>query len=167
MRNLTLQKISVAGLLICTAILLGAAYIEMYYYLPPCPLCTLQRIFFGMLALIFLLGSMINWHKAYRYLYTLLILLFASTGFLIALRQFWLQYFAPPQQISCGASLSRLMEIYPFFTAIKAALAGGTICSKVDFTILTMSLAGWSVILFGIFVIGTIYILYLQKKRRL
>lgn len=167
MQDLTLRKISVVALLICATILLSAVYIEIYYYLPPCPLCTLQRIFYGLLAIMFLLGSVISWRNSYRYIYTCLVFIFASSGFLIALRQFWLQYFSPPQQISCGASLSRLMEIYPFMSAIKAALAGGTTCSQIDFTILTISLAGWSVMLFGIFIIGSLYLFYLQKKRRL
>lgn len=163
--NITLRKLSFVGFLICSSALIGAVILEQQYMLSPCPMCMLQRIAFACLGFTFLVGTVIHFKSALRYVYSLVILLFATIGFAIAAKQFWLQYFAPPQKISCSAGLERLIEAYPILDALKIALRGSAACSVIDFTIFTISISGWSVIMFGTFIVLTIYIIYLQKKR--
>lgn len=165
MFNITLRKLSFVGFLICSAALIGAVIIEHRYLLSPCPMCMLQRIVFACLGFVFLVGTVFHFKSALRYVYSIVILLFSIIGFAIAAKQFWLQYFAPPQKISCSAGLERLIEAYPILDALKIALRGSSECAAIDFTILTISIPGWSVIMFGTFIVLTIYILYLQKKR--
>jgi disulfide bond formation protein DsbB len=130
-------------------------------------MCTLQRIVFLGMAIVFLIGTIVNFKSALRYICPILILVLSSLGFLIAARQFWLQYFAPPQLTSCTASLERLIQAYPILDALKVALHGSPDCAKVDFTVFTISIAGWSVFMFGTFILLTTYVIYLQKKRRI
>lgn len=163
--NITLRQISILCFLICAAVLVGAVYIEENFLVAPCPLCMLQRFVYGAMACVFLIGSIFTFKSISRYVYSITILIFASLGFSIASYQFWLQYFAPPQKISCSASLTRLIELHPFLDALKMAFAGSPECARIDFTIFTISIAGWSVILFGIFVILTLYVIRLQKNR--
>lgn len=163
----TLRNISIIGFLICAASLVAAHFLEYEYMVSPCPMCMLQRLVFWVLGGIFLLGVVVNFKTAVKYLYSASVIFLASIGFIIALRQFWLQYFAPPQTSSCSASLERLINLYPFLDALKMALSGSSECSTIDFTILTISIAGWSVILFGAFIIIGCYVIYLQKKGRI
>jgi disulfide bond formation protein DsbB len=163
---INLRALSVLGCVICIAVLAAAIHIENEYMLAPCPLCMLQRIVFGMLGAVFLLGALLpKIANMIHKIYCALIILVAGTGLGIATRQFWLQYFAPPQKLSCSAGLGHLIEMYPIFDALKIALTGSADCATVDFTILTISFAGWSVILFGLFVIIGIYIMFSQIGR--
>lgn len=164
---LTLRNISIIGFIICAACLGAAHYLEYEYMMAPCPMCMLQRAVFWALGGIFLLGAIFNFKNSLKYFYSGLIILLSSTGLAIALRQFWLQYFAPPQTVSCSASLERLIDLYPFLDALKMALSGSSECSTIEFTIFTISIAGWSVILFGSFIIVSCYIIYLLKKGRI
>lgn len=163
----SLQGLSLLGLIICVLALTAALLIEQQYLLSPCPLCTLQRLVFIVLAATFSVGTIFKLKSFWRYVYSLVILILSATGFGIAAYQFWLQYFAPPQQMSCSASLRRLIEVHPMLDALKMAFHGSSECATIDFTILTISVAGWSLILFGAFIILTLYALYLQKKRRI
>lgn len=164
---LTLRKLSLLSLLVCLAVILAAIFIERQYMLSPCPLCMLQRIVLICLSGIFLLGSIFSLKNILRYIYTVSILFISATGFAIALRQFWLQYYAPPRLTSCSAGLERLIEVYPILDALKLALIGSAECANIDFTVMTISLAGLSTIMFGLFTILTLYVIYAQKKRRL
>lgn len=145
--------------------MLAALFIENKYLLSPCPLCMLQRIVLICLGCLFLFGCIFSFKTALRYVYSGAILFISIIGFAIATRQFWLQYYAKSQLLSCSASLQYLIEQHPLLDALKVALTGSADCAKIDFTILTISLAGLSTILFGLFAILTLYVIYAQKKR--
>lgn len=162
---MNLRLISLIGLLICAAVLGAAEYLEHTYMLATCPLCILQRIVFLALGIVFLAGTILKINGRLGYLYLIVCSIFTLIGTAIATRQFWLQYFAPPQKLSCAASLSHLVDIYPFLEALKVALAGTGECAKVDFTIFTISIAGWSLFLFGSMFILTLYLLYRYTQR--
>jgi disulfide bond formation protein DsbB len=165
--TLTLRNLSIIGFIICAVSLGAAHYLEYEYMISPCPMCMLQRLVFWALGSVFLLGAIFNFKSWVRYAYSLVIMLLSGIGFTIATRQFWLQHFAPPQTVSCSASLERLIDLYPFLDALKMALTGSSECATIDFTIFTISIAGWSVFLFGSLIIVSCYVLYLQKKGRI
>lgn len=164
---MTLRNFSTLGLLICISAIAGAHYLEYEYMLAPCPMCMLQRCIFWMLGGVFLIGVVFKLKGKIGYLYSGIVILLSSAGLAIAMRQVWLQYFAPPQQSSCSASLERLIELYPILHALKLALSGSSECANIDFTFLNISVAGWSMILFASFIIVGLYIIFLQKKRRI
>ncbi len=163
--TITLRKLSILGFLICLSALAGAIFLEEQYLASPCPLCMLQRMVYVLLGITFVFGIIFRLQSILKYFYTGIIFLISLLGFSIAAYQFWLQYFAPPQRISCTASLQRLIETYPFLDALKMAFTNSPECARVDFTIFTISIAGWSVIFFGLFIIVTSYVIYMQKKR--
>lgn len=165
--TITLRKLSLIGFLVCAFALIGAVYVEKHYLLSPCPLCMLQRIAYAGLAVLFLIGSIFNFKSFLRYIYSTAVVLFAGAGFLLAAYQFRLQYFAAPQKMSCSASLTRLIELHPFLDALKIALTGSPECSRIDLLILGISLAGWSTIIFGLMIILTLYVLYLEAKKKI
>lgn len=164
---MSLQNISLLGLLVCVGVLAGAYYLEYEYMLAACPLCILQRIIFFGLGITFIIGSIFKISGRLRYVYTSSIVLLASTGLAIASRQLWLQYIAPPQKVSCSASLQHLLDIHPVFDALKISLMGTSDCATIDFTILGLSIAAWSFAIFAATVMGFVYVLWLQKNRRI
>jgi disulfide bond formation protein DsbB len=164
---MSLQKISIIGFLICAAVLCAAYYLEYQYMLAACPLCILQRIVFMALGLVFLIGIIIKFKDFMVYLYGGSIILLSLCGAALAGRQIWLQYFAPPQKISCSASLSHLLEIYPFLSALKIALAGSGECAIIDFKIFGLSIAAWSLVIFSAIALTMLYTICWQKKRRI
>jgi disulfide bond formation protein DsbB len=159
-----LRTLSLFGLIICAVVLISAIYLEYAYMLASCPLCILQRMVYVAIGAVFLIGTIFRISGIAGYFYIGLNILLASIGTAIATRQFWLQYFAPPQKVSCAADLQHLMSMYPILEALKIALQGSGECAKVDFTILTISFAGWSLFLFGTLVILWFYMLYKYSK---
>jgi disulfide bond formation protein DsbB len=147
-----LRTLAWIGFSICLAAIGGAKYIEYQYMLGGCPLCILQRIIFYVLGFLFLIGAIFKFKRGtfLTYVYGTSISLIALIGAMLAERQLWLQYFAPPQAISCSASLERLLAIHPWFDALRIAIAGSSECATIDFTILGLSLAGWG---FGLFLL--------------
>ncbi len=165
--QISLKKLSILGLLICMAVLAAAFYLEYQFMLATCPLCILQRMAFAALSVVFLLGIIFPLRGLLVYIYSSLIILFAFGGAALAARQIWLQYFAPPQDVTCAASLSHLINIYPFLEAIKIALAGSGECATIDYTVLGLSLAAWSFILFSGMALAAGGVIWLQKKRQI
>lgn len=164
---MSLRILSILGLVICGSVLAAAIYVEQQYMLAACPLCVLQRMVYAALGVTFLFGIIFNFSGILRYVYLTTATIMASLGTAIAARQFWLQYFAPPQKTSCAASLEHLMSIYPILEVLKIALNGSAECANVDFTILTISIAGWSLFIFGSMLIVLLYLIYATKKRRI
>lgn len=155
------------GLVACICVLSTAYYLEQQYMLASCPLCILQRVIFMAMAVVFAYGCIGKLAGGMRYVYSSSLIIFSTLGMAIAGRQLWLQYFAPPQKLSCSASIQRLMELYPIFDVLKIILTGSGECAAIDFTILGLSIAAWSFGLFTLISAAMIYVLYLQKKRRI
>lgn len=143
-----IRKLSLFGLIMCIAAVGGALFLEHQYMLAVCPLCILQRIIFYALIPIFILGAVVQPRRLLGKVYSGITFLLALAGTLLASRQVWLQYFAPPQKITCSASLERLLKVHPFLDAMKLAVLGSGECAEIDFTIMGLSLAVWSLLLF-------------------
>lgn len=136
-------------LLICFA--LGSAeYLEMSQGLIPCPLCIFQRFIFAFLGVFLFFGAAMNLKTAGRVIIGFFTLFISTIGILFSGRQVWIQHF-PPTGGDCGASLHYLMKVYPLTDVIRRVFIGGTDCAKVDWQMLGLSLAQWSLILFVIF----------------
>jgi disulfide bond formation protein DsbB len=118
------------------------------------------------LGAVFLIGVIFKLSGIFGYIYLFLVNLITLAGSGVAARQFWLQYIAPPQKITCAASLEHLMEIYPFFDALKIVLIGSGDCSVIDFRILGMSIAAWSLLAFGTMFILALYFTYRYASKK-
>jgi len=70
----------------------------------------------------------------------------AGSGF--SIRQLWLQSLPEDQVPACGPPADYLMESFSFFEWLPMLLKGDGNCAKVDWTFLSLSIAGWMLIMF-------------------
>ena len=116
---MTMRNTYLVGFLIVVGLLSTSVYFQLVDGMTPCPLCTLQRITFGLLGMVFLAG--IIWHRKYfnRLIINLSCLLTSCLGIFFAGRQVWLQNFPPPGNAECGASLQYMMRFYRLMKSSK------------------------------------------------
>ena len=144
------------GFLACAGLLGYAIYSQYQLFLDPCPLCIFQRIAFAGLGVVFLLGGLHAPKGIWgRRSYGLLALIPASIGLGIAGRHVWLTTLPEDQVPECGPPLQFMMETNPLTEVIGKVLTGSGECAKVDWTLLSLSIPEWTLLLFlGLGVLG-------------
>ena len=146
------------GLTLCIAALGFAYYLEHHQYIQPCPLCLLQRGIYLLLALFFCLWSIPRstpfWVS--RSL-SVLIALICIVGMGLAGRQIWLEHLPPGDAPLCSASLERLLDIYPVLEVFRRILTTSGECARVMLRIVGLSLAEWSLVLFEVLLLLSLY----------
>ena len=146
------------GFLTCAGLIAFALYLQYYVSLEPCPLCMLQRVAFIVLGIFLLIGALHGPGRAGSRVYAGLAGLAALTGVGLAARHIWLQY-NPPQIASCSGDIYSQLERLPLGRVIVNALYATGDCAKVDWTLLGLSIAEWSLVWFAIFSAGAIALL--------
>ena len=153
------------GFLACTGLILIALYLQHFQNLEPCPLCMLQRVAFIALGIVFLIGALHGPGKTGSRIYALVSLIPGFTGLGLAIRHVWLQY-NPPEYVSCAGDFYSQLERMPLGRLIGNALRATGDCSKVDWTLLKLSIAEWSLIWFVILGVLSLYVLVKAPPRR-
>ncbi len=141
------RKLALAGFLICVGLIAFAIYLQHYEGLEPCPLCMLQRLAFAGLGLIFLVAAIHGPGKTGTRVYGVLALAMAITGAGFAIRHVWLQWY-PPELAACTADLFYQLRKFPVLSVIERALRATGDCAKIDWTLLGLSIAEWSLVWF-------------------
>jgi disulfide bond formation protein DsbB len=125
-----------------------AYYMQYQMGLEPCPLCMTQRIFViatGLVALVAFIHATIGQH--YKR-YSALSLLTSVTGGGFSMRQLYLQSLPPEQAPACGPGLGYMLENFPFMQALEIMLKGDGNCAEVVWTLMGISIPGWTLIAF-------------------
>lgn len=155
------------GFLACAGLLAYALYLEHVQGLIPCPLCTLQRGAFVLLAIVFLIGGL---HapstRGGRGFYGFLALAAAGLGISIAGRHVWLQSLPPDQVPACGPDLGYMMEAFPLGDVVRKVLTGSGECAKVDWTFLGLSMPAWALVWFVALALWALYAAFKRRKSR-
>lgn len=144
----SIRTIDFLAFLLCAGLLGTAFYFELVMKLEPCPLCIVQRLVFILLAILFLISSLINFERITRLYYHLFISLMAGFGIFTAARQVWIEHLPPGQVPSCGASLHYLFQILPFTQALQVVFQGSGSCAKVTWRFLGLSMPTWALMFF-------------------
>ena len=152
------------GFLACSGLILIALYLQHFQNLEPCPLCMLQRVAFIALGLVFLIGALHGPGKTGNRVYALVSLIPALTGLGLEVRHVWLQYY-PPEYVSCAGDFYSQLERMPLGRLISNALRATGDCSKVDWTMLHLSVAEWSLIWFVLLTIVSLFVLVRKTPR--
>lgn len=137
------------GLGICGALIGSAFYLQYVEGLEPCPMCMAQRIMLYLASMVFLLGALHNPQQIGRRIYAGVILLAALGGAGLASRQLWLQGLPEDQVPACGPDLDYMLEVFPWQEIITVMLRGSGDCAEVQWTFLSLSIPGWSLLWFA------------------
>lgn len=149
-------------LVIC-AILGTSYYLEIHDGIMPCPLCTLQRGSFALLAFTFFLGIFLSRVAILRRIIPLLGILFSIVGGLLAGRQVYLQMFSQGDHESCGVSLEYMVKVLPLQEVMQKVFAGSAECTQKTFELFTLSMPQWALILFVGFGVTSVYLLFSKR----
>lgn len=163
MTSLSTRACFTIGFAVCAGLLGFALYLQYFANLEPCPLCMLQRVAFIFLGLVYLIGALHGPARAGYRVYAGLAAATAATGVGLAARHVWLQY-NPPQFASCAGDLYSQLERLPLGRVIANAIRATGDCAKVDWTLLHLSIAEWSLVWFVLFTLGTLGLLLRRPK---
>lgn len=133
----------VAAIAACFGVALYTQYVDG---LQPCPLCMTQRGFYLLTGLCALLGALHNRRHA---VYGALVALAALGGAAVAGRQVWLQHLPKDQVPACGPTLEYMLQTLPMGEVVANMFKGDGNCALVDWTLLGLSMAEWSLLCFA------------------
>lgn len=159
-----------ARLACALAALAGAGLLGFGYFLQhvkglePCPLCLVQRGFFYLLIVVFLLCAIHGPRGWGQRLYGFAAMLFAAGGFATASRQVWLQHLPPDKVPACGPDLAFMLENLPLARTLEKLFAGSGQCAEVQWTFLSLSIAEWALAWFAAFFLLGLWLLIRQPK---
>ena len=77
---------------------------------------------------------------------------------MVAGRQVWLQSLPEDEVPLCGPPLEYILEVFPFGDLLNALLMGDGSCAEIPWQFLGLSMAGWSLIWFALFLILSILV---------
>lgn len=151
------------GLMAACVILAVSIYLQLVDGLLPCPLCTLQRFSFAILAVLFLFGILLYRNQAGRWLINILALVFSIIGIVFAGRQVWLQQ-VHPNGGECGVSLDYMLQVLPLNEVMQKVFAGSAECSQRGWEFLYLNMAEWALACFIGFILLIGYLLIKEFK---
>ncbi len=132
----------------CAGLILTALYMQHYMDMAPCALCITQRVFIIVVGLLALVGAIQNPAPLGRRIYAGLGLLAAIIGGAFSSRHIWLQSLPEDLVPACGPSLDYLLETFPLREALEVLLRGDGNCAEVSWTLLGISIPGWTLVAF-------------------
>lgn len=142
------------GALVCTGLMSFALYAQYGLQLEPCPLCVLQRVAVIACGVVLLLGAIHNPGRIGAAIYSLLVVLFAAGGAVVAGRHVWLQSLPPDQVPACGAGLYYMLETMPFAEVLATVFRGDGNCAVIEWRFLDLSMPGWTLVFFLTFAVA-------------
>lgn len=153
------KALFVYGLVLVLAGLSIALYLQFFNGLEACALCIFQRlayIAYGLIALVAIIQNPSGWGAR---IYAFFQIPIALTGLSIAVRQVWLQNLPVDQVPACGPGINYLLQQFPVIKVVQVVWAGSSDCAMVNWRFLTLSMAGWSIILFAVLFLLSVFIM--------
>ena len=149
--------------LIIIILLSAAMVLQKFIGLEPCPLCIAQRIIFFGLGILFLIGIFLPTSVWTRRIHSLLILIMALLGVLLAARQIWIRHLPPGHIPPCAADFYYMVKYFPFKQTLLALIQGTAECTKDTWTLFGIDLPTWSLLWFVFFMMVGVYQLYVVR----
>jgi disulfide bond formation protein DsbB len=154
-----------SGFLACAGLLAFSLYLQYYEYQDPCPLCILQRVAFIALMLVFLAGALHGPQRTGARVYSALLFIISFIGAGIATRHVWLQHLPKDKVPECGPGLEYMLKKFPLSAALEKVFRGSGECAEVGWTLLNLSIAGWSLVWFVLFGAFAVYVALTARNR--
>ncbi|HVS26204.1 MAG TPA: disulfide bond formation protein B [Burkholderiales bacterium] len=154
------RLIFLAVFLACLGLLAFGLYLQHVEHLEPCPLCILQRLAFIAAGLTALVAAIHNPHGIGKAVYAVTLSLCAGLGAGVAGRHVWLQSFPPAKSVACGPDLEYLLDAFPLSKALPMIFKGSGDCGKIAWSFLGLSIPGWALLWFILFVLAGLAVLF-------
>lgn len=140
------------------ALLAYAIFEQFAMGIEPCPKCIFQRVAFIAMGIFFLAGAAHGPGPTGRRVYALLVAIAATVGAVVAVRHLWVQL-APHDALmeGCGPGLNYLMDSFPIADAIKKAFMASGDCGEVNWTLLGITMPGWTLICYVLLGTGALW----------
>ena len=146
------------------ALLAVAFYMEYQMGLEPCPLCMLQRIVFFCVGVVSLVSALTASEKA-RKVFSWIVVVLSFVGAALAIRHLYLQSLPMDELPACLPGLSYMFEVFPWQEIMQAMVMGTGECGDVVWTLLGISIPGWTLVAFvGMAIVNIIIALRANKK---
>ena len=129
----------------CLLLMLVALYMQYAMELTPCYLCITQRVFVMFTGAVALLAFV---HNRGLRIYGALTALSALGGAFFSGKQLWLQSLPEDQVPACGPPAEYLFDVFSFNEALGMLLRGDGNCAEVQWTLLGLSIPGWTLLCF-------------------
>ncbi|MBX2858378.1 MAG: disulfide bond formation protein B [Cellvibrionaceae bacterium] len=149
----------------CTAMLVAVLYFQKTLELEPCPLCISQRIFVIAIAVVAFVAFLHNPGRKGQVIYGSSGLLAALIGAGIAARHTWLQSLPEELVPACGPGLSYMFDALPLFDALRLLFQGDGNCADVQWSLLGLSIPGWTLVAFIGFAAMNVYQIFRGHTR--
>lgn len=153
------------GFVIICLLLTTSVYLQLYKNVIPCPLCTLQRISFVLLGILFLLGLFIYKKFFSRIAINFFSMMISLCGMSLAARQIWLQHFATAGSSECGVSLQYMLQVLPLSQTFQKVFEGSAECTQQGWEFLSLNMAEWALTWFIIFFAMSLYLFLIGFKK--
>ncbi len=159
-RQLSVRQIHLLIFLAVGVIIGYAAYSIKILGLEACPLCITQQFLYCVVGLTTFIAYFHN-PKPYIYkIYSGVILVASAFGSWVAGRQVWLQGLPEDQVPLCGPPLEYILEVFPFADVLNALFMGDGNCAEISWQFLGLSMAGWSLIFFVLFMFLSVIVIF-------
>jgi disulfide bond formation protein DsbB len=84
---------------------------------------------------------------------------FALIGIWLSGRQLWLQSLPEDKVPACGPDIYFIMERLPFSESLQSMLFGSGSCAEVQWTLIGISIPGWTFIFFLLILIASVWLM--------
>jgi protein dithiol:quinone oxidoreductase len=153
------------GFIVICLLLLTSIYLQLFKGIMPCPLCTLQRLCFGLLGIVFLVGMLLHANRISRFCIHSFVTVISILGVFLAGRQIWLQHFSTVDASECGVSLQYMMQALPLNEVMKKIFQGSAECATRGWEFLYFNMAEWALIWFIFFLFLGLF-LFLKRLKQ-
>ncbi|MEC8694580.1 MAG: disulfide bond formation protein B [Pseudomonadota bacterium] len=139
-------RLALLTALACAGLLATALYMEYVSGLVPCALCLAQRATFALIGIACLL-YMLPFYTS-RLIFSLASFISSTLGVWLASRQLWLQSLPEDEVPACGPDIYFMIERFPLTESLQTMLMGSGSCAEVQWTFLTLSIPGWTLLFY-------------------
>ncbi len=139
-------------------------YLQFEVGLMPCPLCSLQRVVFVALGLLFFIGLFVANIPLGKVLINTFIAIFSLLGMALAGRQIWLQHFPQSVDGECGVSLQYMLQVLPLNEVMQKVFAGSADCAKKGWEFIHLNMAEWAFLWFSLYLLVVLYLFLRDLK---
>ena len=139
-------RLALLTALTCAGLLGTALYMEYLSGLVPCALCLAQRATFALIGIACLL-YMLPFYTS-RLIFSLAAFISSTLGVWLASRQLWLQSLPEDEVPACGPDIYLMLERFSLTESFQTMLMGSGSCAEVQWTFLTLSIPGWTLLFY-------------------